>query len=571
VTYSIQVLEIYNRPREVFMQRKFGILLLMIWAILSVDGFAGDARRNASFTQKRSATQILPSSTVITVPAQSQVNSASDVWLQAANRSMKRVGFQQGLFAIPAGAIAVAPNQPPVQPGNTKGIINALCDVPLYVLGCGFSANAAVITCDTNGDGIPELQIPLKDVRVVNGNLIHAIIPALSPQLPGTAFPLACCGDTASLTLIKHVGAGDDNIFGEYTLKATCPIELGMRAPVILSAVASSGDCAIGHNLQLPGSCFILPDGKPNVTSVFAIEKGNPSNVIDVTRFVILSDHLIDAYFEFGAASAGKTFLIYASGPSGTSRNMTSLPQGAPAGCPTGNEQGREVTFTCASLAPPPVDPAPVSFAVVSGCRAERNAAGVFSLTISGRHFKEGATVVISGVTPKKLKFKDADLDEPGFFRTIIAKGRICNTNALPGPIVITNPNEIPGIAFQCNTSCQTAVSAQDESVDTNQDTPQPPDVALISGCRLESTDAGVLRLVITGSNIGLNATVKINGTTFAKVKFQEPEPFTPFKFTRVVVKGKVCRELPGAIVITNTSFNGIPSVPFYYNQDCPN
>jgi hypothetical protein len=165
-----------------------------------------------------------------------------------------------------------------------------------------------------------------------------------------------------------------------------------------------------------------------------------------------LSDHLIDAYFEFGATSAGKTFLIYASGPNGTSRNMTSLPPGAPVGCPAGNEQGIEVTFTCTSVAPPPVDPAPGSFAIISSCRVERDAAGVFSLIISGRHFKEGATVTIGGVTPKKLKIKNADPNEPGSFLTIVARGRVCN--GLPGAIIITNPNELPSLAVQCNVSC---------------------------------------------------------------------------------------------------------------------
>jgi hypothetical protein len=431
------------------MQRKFVILLLAICAILSINGFAGETRRDTAFQQKSNRAQIAVLPGVAALPDQSQ-----DIWLQAAGYSIQRVSSQQGVFALPAGAIAVAPNQPPVLPGSTKGIINALCDVPLYVLGCGFSANAAVITCDSNGDGIADLQIPLKDVRVVNGNLIQAIIPALSTQLPGTAFPLACCGDIASLTLIQHVGAGDDNIFGEYTLKATCPIELGMRAPVILSAVASSGDCAIGHNLQLPGSCFILPDGTANVTSVFAVEKGNPSNVVEVTRFVILSDHLIDAYFEFGAANAGKRFLIYASGPNGTSRNMTSLPEGAPVGCPTGNEQGIEVTFTCASLAPPPVDPAPIDIAAVNGCHLDRTEAGVFRLIISGFNISANATVQIGVIVFPKVKFQEPDSANPGRFTKVILKGKVCRE--LPGAIVITNPgiNGHSSIPFQCNQRC---------------------------------------------------------------------------------------------------------------------
>jgi hypothetical protein len=439
--------------REVFMKIKIEITVIIMLTILSVNAVAGDALPEFSSNQEHRATKILPSSGITIAPSQSAMKFESDVWLKAAGGAGKRLSFSQSLFAIPAGAITVAPNQPVVQPGNTKGIINALCDVPLYILGCSFSANAGFITCDTNGDGIPELQIPLKDVRVVNGNLIHATLPALSPQLPGTAFPLACCGGSASLTLLQHVGAGDDNIFGSYTLKATCPIELGIRAPVILSAVPSGGDCAIGQDLQVPGSCFLLPDGTANVTAVFAVEKGNPDNVIQATRFVILTMNLLDAFFEFGAANAGKTFLIYANGPSGTSRNLTSLPQGAPVGCPIGNEQGIQVTFTCAKAKLPddaPTQPPPT--ALVQGCRLERSAAGAISLIITGVRFKEGASLTVGGVLPKKLKFRDADPNDPGSFRTLIAKGRVCN--GLPGIILVTNINERASLPFQCHQSC---------------------------------------------------------------------------------------------------------------------
>jgi len=141
---------------------------------------------------------------------------------------------QQGLIVIPAGQVAVAPNQPAVLPNSTVGIINALCDVKLYILSCPFLPTSGSIVCDTNGDGIPELSIDLKDISNLNSILVEATLPALSPQLPGTAFPLACCGGVAQLTLLKHVGASDDNIFGEYTLIASCPIDLGIRTPVVI-------------------------------------------------------------------------------------------------------------------------------------------------------------------------------------------------------------------------------------------------------------------------------------------------------------------------------------------------
>ena len=59
----------------------------------------------------------------------------------------------------------------------------------------------------------------------------------------------------------------------------------------------------------------------------------------------MLTPQLIDALFDFGTANAGKTFMIFVTGPGGTSRNLT---QGqTPAGCVFGNEQGIQVTFTC--------------------------------------------------------------------------------------------------------------------------------------------------------------------------------------------------------------------------------
>lgn len=422
-------------------------LLFVALFLLALHSSAYAKPRKASLEDARRA--LLP----VTIVAPATAPNQSDVWRQAATLSVKRAAAQQGLLVIPAAPVVVAPNQPAVEPGNTKGIINALCDVPLYIIGCSFSANAAVITCDTNGDGTADLQIPLKDVGVVNRNLVHATIPALAPQLPGTAFPLACCGGTAEITVIQRVGAGDDNIFGEYTLKATCPIDLGLRAPVVVSASPSEGNCAIGQNIQVPGACFLMPDGKPNVAAVFAVEKGNPANLIQATRFVILTANLIDALFEIGATNAGKKFLIYASGPNGTSRNLSALPQGAPVGCPLGNEQGVEVTFTCASPRTPNDETTPPPpTASVTQCRLERTDTGVFILTISGRRFKQNALVTVGGVIPKKMKFKEADPLEPNTFQTIIAKGRFCD--GLPGVILVANPGELSSQPFQCNMRC---------------------------------------------------------------------------------------------------------------------
>ena len=69
-----------------------------------------------------------------------------------------RVGVQEGCpLILPAGPVAVSPNQPPVTLESTAGIINALCDVTLDFVGCVFDPTAVTISCDTNGDAVPDL------------------------------------------------------------------------------------------------------------------------------------------------------------------------------------------------------------------------------------------------------------------------------------------------------------------------------------------------------------------------------------------------------------------------------
>jgi hypothetical protein len=213
----------------------------------------------------------------------------------------------------------------------------------------------------------------------------------------------------------------------------------------------------------ITGACFII-NGVPNVTSVFAIDRANAATRINATNFFIIDANLIDALFNFGSANAGKTFLIFVQGPGGISRNLITSVAGSPAGCPLGNEQGIQVTFTCNSTPPPPVvcpdpnnpdcPPNPTETAVVNGCDLRREASGTFLLDIFGRNIKSGATVTIKGVSPKTIKFKDAEAGNPGAFTRITVKKRICQN--LPGDIVIRNPgaNVAPSTAFFCQESC---------------------------------------------------------------------------------------------------------------------
>jgi hypothetical protein len=363
------------------------------------------------------------------------------------------LGLQSGCPAIfPSGPVAVAPNQASVPDQSTVGIINALCDVTLDFIGCGFLPTSVTLGCDSNGDGVSDLSIPLKNITLINGLFFQATIPALTAA-PGTAFPLACCGGVTTITLTRTVGAGDDNGFGQFTQTITCTIDLGIRAPVVISATPSEGDCSQGQNVLIPGSCFVLAGGKPNVTSVFAVDVANPNNIIQANPISIVSNNLVDAFFQIGTANAGKSFLIYATGPNGTSRNLTALPANSPIGCPLGNEQGVAVTFRCKASSGPggPGEGSSAPSVVVSGCRLDRTDAGAFVLSVSGRGIREGATITVGGSTPKKLRYKGADATD-GTFTQIVAKGKFCD--GLPGAIVITNPDGTSSAPVVCGERC---------------------------------------------------------------------------------------------------------------------
>jgi hypothetical protein len=90
-------------------------------------------------------------------------------------------------------------------------------------------------------------------------------------------------------------------------------------APVIIAVTPSNGNASIPQDLLLSGSGFRLSDGTVTVTSVFAVEAGNPGNVIQASAFVVLNANLIDVLINFGAANSCKTFNIFVNGPCGPS------------------------------------------------------------------------------------------------------------------------------------------------------------------------------------------------------------------------------------------------------------
>jgi hypothetical protein len=129
------------------------------------------------------------------------------------------------------------------------------------------------------------------------------------------------------------------------------------------------------------------------------------------------------------------------------------------------------VTFTCAIIDQGVCPPGQIrdangicrtpDIAIVNGCRLNRSASGTFTLEVFGRNIKQGATITVGGVSPRKIKFKDPDAEFPGGFTRVRLKGRVCN--GLPGSIIVTNPSPFPGIppvpsqAFACTERCPTS------------------------------------------------------------------------------------------------------------------
>jgi hypothetical protein len=361
--------------------------------------------------------------------------------------------------------------------------------VQLQIVGCGFFPNettticqgfeaetgvplqrpgktvstAATLACDTNGDGIAESVVALVNVTPVSCNLIRATIPvsATFGTTSTSGFPSACCGGAGTITVTTTFSDGDNNIFGPFTRTVTCALALGTRAPVVISVTPSNGNCSIPQDLLITGACFII-NGVPNVTSVFAQDRANCATRINATAFVIVNNNLIDAIFNFTSANAGKTFLIFVSGPNGTSRNISpcqTAPAGTPALCPTGNEQGIQVTFTCNTSTGGGGGGNPPDIAVLERCRLNRDeVSGAFTLDVFGTNIKLGAAVTINGQVPKKVQFKDLATGSTDTFTRIRIKKQVCKNLNGAASIVVTNPgpNGAPSVPLLCSATCPT-------------------------------------------------------------------------------------------------------------------
>ncbi len=365
-------------------------------------------------------------------------------------------------------------------PNAGTDIVDRLCAVGVEIVGCGFLPNEVTTICsgigtetgipivrpgktvttaveavcevDVKGDGTTEVPIVLANVVPVSKNLITASFPTVSFGSAGaaatsTAFPLGCCGGVVEVIVTTTFTDGDNNVFGDFTRTSVCAVNLGVRAPVVLSASPSSGNCAVPQDILIVGSCFLTPGA---VTSVFAVAEDG--TVVQATVFTILKNDTIDALFNFGSANAGKVFRIFVTGPGGTSRNLSALVAGQTCNI-LGNEQGIQVTFTCNSGGNPGDNGNPPDIAKLDECRLNRTSSGGFVLTVLGSNIKQGATATVGGVEPRKIKFK-SPISGTQAFGKLVLKGRVCQ--GLPGAIIVTNPgpNGGPSQPLSCAKTC---------------------------------------------------------------------------------------------------------------------
>ena len=187
---------------------------------------------------------------------------------------------------------------------------------------------------------------------------------------------------------------------------------------------------------------------------MFAVDVANPANRINAQDFTIINANLLDAHFNFGSANAGKTFVIFVTGPGGTSRGLVTPVTGQPAGCALGNEQGclQCITFTCNAAGTPGTGGTPEQ-ATVTSCKLDRQDTGQFFLDVTGTGIKQGATATVGGVTPKKIKVVEVEPGTTNQTKLRLVK-KVCN--GLPGAVIITNPgpNGVPSQPFNWTERC---------------------------------------------------------------------------------------------------------------------
>ena len=95
------------------------------------------------------------------------------------------------------------------------------------------------------------------------------------------------------------------------------------------------------------------------------------------------------------------------------------------------------------------------------------------------------------------------------------------------------------------------------------------PEIAVVTGCKLDRQETGQFFLDVTGTGIKEGAVATVGGVTPKKIKVVEVSPGTTNPTKLRLVK-KVCNGLPGNVIITNPGPNGAASQPFNCTERCP-
>ncbi len=96
-----------------------------------------------------------------------------------------------------------------------------------------------------------------------------------------------------------------------------------------------------------------------------------------------------------------------------------------------------------------------------------------------------------------------------------------------------------------------------------------PPPGPVINSCKLKKTAMGGFKLIVTGTDFTEGITVTVGGVTPKKVKLKDPVAGAPNNFTKLILKGRICQGLPGAVVVVNPGPNGGASQPFACIESC--
>jgi hypothetical protein len=90
--------------------------------------------------------------------------------------------------------------------------------------------------------------------------------------------------------------------------------------------------------------------------------------------------------------------------------------------------------------------------ATITDCRVKQSASGARFVVVTGENLKAGATAIVGGIVPRKIKFKGEVSPGSGVYTQMILKKGVCA--GLPGDVVVTNPGADPSIPFTCQDSC---------------------------------------------------------------------------------------------------------------------